>query len=64
MEQPNFFSRTTATQYMKHKIGNNTFIIPSMLNQPPMLLKHQPDFFVEICIHTFLDYTKSQSYRK
>ena len=30
-------SRTTATQYMKHKTGNNPFIIPSMLNQQPML---------------------------
>ena len=39
-------SRTTATQYMKHKIGNNPFIIPSMLNQQPMLLIHQPYRFV------------------
>ncbi|KAM4108291.1 hypothetical protein ACB094_03G034700 [Castanea mollissima] len=39
-------SRTKATQYMKHKIGNNPFTLPSMLNQQPVLLIHQPYHFV------------------
>ena len=39
-------SRTKATQCMKHKIGNNPFTLPSMLNQQPMLLIHQPYHFV------------------
>ena len=38
-----YLCRTTATQSLKHKIGNNPFILPSLLNQQLMLLIHQPD---------------------
>ncbi|KAM3704823.1 hypothetical protein ACJW31_03G035000 [Castanea mollissima] len=54
-----YLSTTTATQSMKHKIGINPFILPSMLNQRIMLLIHQPDGFVYklICTHIFIEYT-------
>ena len=51
---------------MKHKIGNNPFILPSLLNQWIMLLIHQPNGFVYKLIgtHIFIEYAKNQMYRK
>ena len=59
-----YLSRTTAIHSMEHKIGHNPFIVAGMLNQRLMLIIHQSDGFVYklICIHIFLEYTKSQSY--
>ena len=61
-----YLHRNTATQSMKHKIGNKPCILPSLLNQRLILLIHQPDGFVVklICILIFIEYTKSQRYRK
>ena len=61
-----YLCRNTATQSMKYKIGNEPCILPSLLNQRLILLIHQPDGFVAklICIFIFIEYTKSQRYRK
>ena len=50
--------RTAVTQSMKHKIGINPFILPTLLNQRIILLIHQPDGFVYklICTHIFIEY--------
>ena len=52
-----YLCRTTATQSMKHKIGINPFILPTLLNQRIILLIHQPDGFVYklICTHIFIE---------